>query len=50
VSDVVTCLHTLAALPRAGNFVISRTCGYHDHIDALNPALWGSIVIMESSS
>lgn len=31
-----------------GNFVTPGTCTYHDHLDALNPGLLGSIVIMES--
>jgi len=30
-----------------GNFVTAQTCTYHDHLDALNPGLLGSIVIME---
>ena len=30
-----------------GNFVVPETCTYHDHLDALNPGLNGTIVIME---
>ena len=30
-----------------GNFVTAETCTYHDHLDALNPGLLGSIVIVE---
>lgn len=30
-----------------GNFVMAETCTYHDHLDALNPGLLGSIVIVE---
>jgi len=30
-----------------GNFVTPQTCTYHDHLDALNPGLLGSIVIVE---
>ena len=30
-----------------GNFVTVQTCTYHDHLDAQNPGLLGSIVIME---
>ena len=30
-----------------GNFVTAGTCTYHDHLDALNPGLLGSIVIVE---
>ena len=30
-----------------GNFVMTETCTYHDHLDALNPGLLGSIVIVE---
>lgn len=30
-----------------GNFVMIETCTYHDHLDALNPGLLGSIVIVE---
>ena len=26
-----------------GNFVIARACGFHDHDDPLNQALWGTI-------
>jgi plastocyanin len=31
-----------------GNFVTPGTCTYHDHLDALNLTLLGSIVIMET--
>lgn len=27
-----------------GNFVVARTCGFHDHDDPLNQTLWGTIV------
>ena len=30
-----------------GNFVIPRTCTYHDHLDALNLGLLGTIVVVE---
>jgi plastocyanin len=30
-----------------GNFVTVETCTYHDHLDALNPGLLGTIVIVE---
>jgi|TARA_B100001971_G_scaffold180935_1_gene177414 plastocyanin len=30
-----------------GNFVTPQTCTYHDHLDALNPGLLGTIVIVE---
>ena len=30
-----------------GNFVTAQTCMYHDHLDALNPGVLGTIVIME---
>jgi plastocyanin len=30
-----------------GNFVTPRTCTYHDHLDALNPGLLGTIVVVE---
>ena len=30
-----------------GNFVMTEICTYHDHLDALNPGLLGSIVIVE---
>ena len=30
-----------------GNFVTPETCTYHDHLDALNPGLNGSIIIVE---
>tara|TARA_B100000029_G_scaffold244762_1_gene241906 strand:+ start:93 stop:368 length:276 start_codon:yes stop_codon:yes gene_type:complete len=30
-----------------GNFITARTCTYHDHIDAQNESLLGSIVIVE---
>jgi plastocyanin len=30
-----------------GNFVTAETCTYHHHRDALNPGLFGSIVIVE---
>ena len=30
-----------------GNFVTPETCTYHDHLDALNAALNGSIIIVE---
>ncbi len=30
-----------------GNFVTAETCTYHDHLNALNPGLLGSIIIME---
>ena len=26
-----------------GNFVVARVCGFHDHDDPLNQALWGTI-------
>ena len=29
------------------NFVTPRTCTYHDHLDAQNPGLLGTIVIEE---
>ena len=30
-----------------GNFVTPQTCTYHDHLDALNPGLLGTIIIVE---
>jgi len=30
-----------------GNLVIARTCGFHDHFDAQNPSLNGTITIVE---
>jgi len=30
-----------------GNFVTPRTCTFHDHLDALNSGLLGTIVIVE---
>lgn len=30
-----------------GNFVTAQTCTYHDHLDALNLGLLGSIIIVE---
>jgi plastocyanin len=26
-----------------GNFVVARTCGFHDHDDPTNKSLWGTI-------
>ena len=30
-----------------GNFVTPQTCTYHDHLDAQNPSLNGTIIIVE---
>ena len=30
-----------------GNFVTVQTCGFHDHLDAQNPGLLGTINIVE---
>ena len=30
-----------------GNLVTARTCGFHDHLDAQNPSLNGTITIVE---
>jgi hypothetical protein len=30
-----------------GNFVMPQTCTYHDHLDALDPGLLGTIIIVE---
>ncbi len=31
----------------SGNFVTAEICTYHDHLDALNPGLNGTIIIVE---